>query len=647
MLKSYARLEELQARLDDVPHASSFSSLLQICGDLKALVEGRRVHALIGKTGLQSFTILCHGLISMYGKCSSIERAKNVFADLKSRNVVSWNAIIGAQILNGHDQEGLRLFKIMDIDGIKPNRITFLSVLSACNSPASLDEGRSIHACIIDSGLMEDIAVGSALVSMYNKCENLDLAKSVFDNLGKKDIVAWNGLITVHAQHGRAQEALFMYTRMLSEGMHPNRVTFLVALNACVVPDTLLHGMILHSSIIEAAFECDVTLGNALINSYGKCDALLEAVSVFDSMPNCRDVVSWNTLILVCVQNNFYNNALVLFQEMSSCAMKRSKITYITILSICKGPSDLVVGKSIHSEAINDRLELNTAVGNALLCMYSNCGSAGNAQDMFEKLQAHSLISWNALISAYTRHGLSLEAQKHFWHMLQEGMVPNEFTFASVISACANDVAQEDGNIIHTYASECGFESDVVVMNTLVNMYGRCSSVDDAWAVSKMMSKRTLITWTTMVSSSAQQGNGQQTIEYFFQMLREGFEPNEVTFVSILSACSHSGLLDESCYYFKFMSQDWEVVPSMIHHCCLADLLGRLGMLDLAEFLVCEMHFQPGYVEWFTLLCACKSGGDVDRGLWVTQQVLELHPEHSAAYISLSNIYAQGLWDLD
>lgn len=641
------RLQELQTRLDNLPHSSSFSFLLQTCADLKALPEGRRLHALIFKTGLHGLQLLCHGLITMYGKCGSIERAQFVFANLKSRNVVSWNAIIGAYILNGHGLEGIRMFRAMKIEGIEPNRITLMSVLSACDSPATLNEGKSIHACAIDSGLMEDVAVGSALVSMYGKCEDLDLAKSVFDELGNKDLVAWNCLITAHAQQGRVQEALFVYAQMLSEGMHANRVTFLVALNACVARETLLHGMMLHSSIVEGALEGDVTLGNALINSYGKSEALAEALTVFEKMPD-RDVVSWNTLILVCAQNNSHKVALDLFQQMPFYNVKRSEISYVAILAICSGPTDLAAGKSIHSEAINDRLELNAIVGNALLCMYSNCGSAVDVQQMFGKLQVRNIMSWNAIISAYDRHGLSLEAREHFWHMLRDGTMPNEFTFASTVSACANTVALDEGNNIHAFAIECGFESDDVVMSALVNMYGRCGSVDDVWAVFKMMSKRTLITWTAMVSSCAHQGRGQQAIYLFCQMCCEGFEPNEITFVTILSACSHSGLLDESCYYFLSMCQDYKGIPGLIHYCCLVDLFGRLGMLDVAECLVNKMPFQPSYVEWFTLLCACKCRGDVDRGVCVTPKVLELHPEHSAAYVSLSNIYALGsLWELD
>ncbi|MCO5546842.1 hypothetical protein L7F22_000279 [Adiantum nelumboides] len=292
-----ARPQVLQ-RLDNLRDSSVLSYLLRSCRDLKALSEGRRLHALIVKTGLHSY-----GLVSMYGKCGRIERAQFVFATLESRSVVSWNAIIGAHVLNNYALEGIRLFKSMITEGIEPNRITFMSVLSACGSPATLDEGKFIHACIVDCGLMADIAVGSALVSMYSKCEDLNLAKSVFDELRDKDLVAWNCLITGYARHGRGQEALSVYARMLLEGFHPNKVTFLVALNACVTKDTVVQGMLLHSSIVECGFICDVILENALINSYGKLDALVEAIIVFDKMPT-RDVVSWNTIVSACVQGN-------------------------------------------------------------------------------------------------------------------------------------------------------------------------------------------------------------------------------------------------------------------------------------------------------------------------------------------------------
>ena len=509
-----------------------------------------------------------------------------------------------------------------------------------------LDEGKLIHAYVVESGFLNDVSVGSALVNMYNKCGDLGLAKSLFDEMSIRDVVSWNGLITAYVQHGHVQDALHTFSSMLSDhNVQPNVVTFTVILNACVSEDALVDCMIIHDYIMEAGCEYNVMIGNALINSYGKCESFFEARMVFQRMPQ-RDVVSWNTLILVCAQNGYRREALKFFHLMQSSGIKPSEISYIIALSLCTIPIHIEDGKLIHLSAKDNRLDSNSFVANSLLCMYSNCGSAESAHQMFEKIQDHSMMTWNAIISACDRHGLGMEAQKHFWQMLREGFTPNEYALTSVVSACASTVALEEGKLMHSLASENSFDSDDVFMNALVSMYGRCGSVEDALTMFKMMRNRTVVTWTAMLASYAQHGRGQEAIQLFHQMHSEGFEPNEISFVSVLSACSHTGLVFEGCYYFSSMFQEFEVTPVTIHFSCLMDLFGRTGTLDIAAHIINQMPFQPESDEWYTFLCACKSLGDVRSGICAAEQVLELYHKHSAAYVSLSNIYASaGAWE--
>ena len=239
----------------------------------------------------------------------------------------------------------------------------------------------------------------------------------------------------------------------------------------------------------------------------------------------------------------------------------------------------------------------------------------------------------------------------------------DEFTLMYALQACgilaekSEDIVSTErrlskqdylkiGRALHADADRKGLASNDFVGNALVSMYGRCGSVEDAFTMFKIMQNRTVVTWTAMLASYAQHGRGQEAIQLFHQMHNEGFEPNEISFVSVLSACSHTGLVLEGCYYFSSMLQEFEVTPITIHFSCLMDLFGRTGTLDIAAHIINQMPFQPESDEWYTFLCACKSLGDVGTGICAAEQVLELYPKHSAAYVSLSNIYASaGAWE--
>jgi pentatricopeptide repeat protein len=260
---------------------------------------------------------------------------------------------------------------------------------------------------------------------------------------------------------------------------------------------------------------------------------------------------------------------------------------------------------------------------------------------MFEKIRDRSVLTWTAIVSACERHGLGTEARRHFSQMLREGFMPNEHTLTSAVAVCGSTVALEEGRLIHTLASESGFDADDIFMNALVSMYGRCGTADDASTMfERMRGSRTVVTWTALLASYAQHGDGCGAIQRFHRMHGEGFEANEISFVSVISACSHAGLVLEGCYCLSSMLPEFGIVPIAMHYSCLMDLFGRAGDLDIAAYIIDQMPFQPDSDEWYTLLCSCKSQGDVERGKCAAEHALELYPTHSAAYVSLSNIYA-------
>uniref|UniRef100_UPI0040747504 Synthetic PPR-DYW protein n=1 Tax=synthetic construct TaxID=32630 RepID=UPI0040747504 len=458
-------------------------------------------------------------------------------------------------------------------------------------------------------------------------------------------VFSWNSKIRGYARNGQPEEALSLYSQMRRSGIKPDNYTFPFVLKACASLSSLKEGKQIHGHVIKSGFESDVYVQSALIDMYAKCGELEDARKVFDEMPE-RNVVSWNAMISGYAQNGQSEEALELFREMQQEGIKPSEFTFCSVLSACASLGSLEMGKQIHGYVIKSGFESIVFVGNALIDMYAKCGSIEDARKVFDEMPERTVVSWTAMISGYAQNGQSEEALELFREMQREGVKPDEVTLPSVLSACANLGALEQGKQIHAYVIKSGFESDVFVGSALIDMYAKCGSIEDARKVFDKMPERDVVSWNAMIAAYAQHGHGKEALQLFQQMQQEGVKPSEVTFTSILSACSHAGLVDEGHHYFESMSPDYGITPRVEHYGCMVDLLGRAGRLDEAEDLIKSMPFQPNVVVWGTLLGACRVHGDVERGERAAERILELDPESAAPYVLLSNIYAAaGRWD--
>ena len=248
---------------------------------------------------LGPFSLFCRGgnaLVNMYAKCGSIRDAQLVFDLMGTRDVISWHAMIAGYAQHGHCKEAFEVIYQMQRVGMKPDQITYMSVLNACACPAALECGKEVHAHIIDTGLQSDVRVETALVNMYAKCGSIRDARLVFDKISKRDVISWNAMIAGYVQHGHCEEALEVFCQMQQLGTKPDQITYMSILNACACPTALERGKEVHAHIIDTGYEIDVCVGNALVNMYSKCGSLRDARLVFDKMGK-RDVISWNALI--------------------------------------------------------------------------------------------------------------------------------------------------------------------------------------------------------------------------------------------------------------------------------------------------------------------------------------------------------------
>jgi pentatricopeptide repeat protein len=271
-----------------------------------------------------------------------------------------------------------------------------------------------------------------------------------------------------------------------------------------------------------------------------------------------------------------------------------------------------------------------------------------NACRVFNKMHTRDLVTWNAMIFGHVKCGQGQKALELFQKLQREGVQPGPVTFVGVLNACASVVALGNGRQVHEQTIESGCESDVFVGNSLVDMYAKCGSMEDACKVFNKMSSRDVISWNAMLPGFAMHDvHGNKALEHFEQMFEEGVEPNDVTFVCILSACSHAGLVDEGIQFYHFMTQNCMISAKLKHYACMVDLLGRAGHLQEAENVIKMMPCKPNADVWRSLLGACRIHGNVEMGERAAQQALELDPENVAGYVLLSDIYtAAGNWDL-
>ncbi|CAM6036960.1 unnamed protein product [Sphagnum compactum] len=543
---------------------------------------------------------LCNSLVDMYAKCGSIEGASKVFNSIPTRDVVAWNAMISGYV--------------------------------KCSS----------------------------LVDMYAKCGSIEDASRVFYRMPTRNVVSWNAMIVgyvkcnslvdMYAKCGSIEDAWKVFNRM------PMRDV--VAWNAMILGCCSLIDMYAKCGSIEDAWSVfnsmplrDVVAWSAMILGHAKCGQGQKALELFEQMQQegmpIRTVVAWSALILGHVKCGQGEKALELFRQMQLEGVEPDPVTFVGVLNACASIAALEEGRHIHAQIIESGYESDIYVGSSLVDMYAKCGHIEDARQVFDRMPTCDVVACNAMILGHVKCGQAERALELFQQMQSEGVEPVAITFVGVLNACASLMALEKGRQVHQQIRQCHFESNVFVASSLVDMYAKCGSIDDASYVFKRMPTRNVVVWSAMILGHVKCGQGQKALQLFQEMQHEGVEPNLVTFIGVLNAsCSHAGLVDEGVHFFESASLVYSVCAAVEHYACMVDLLGRAGCLDEAESLITTMPCEPSGSVWNALLGACRIYGNVEMGERIAKRVLESDPGNAAGYVLLSNIYAAaGKWD--
>ncbi|KAK7260213.1 hypothetical protein RIF29_26069 [Crotalaria pallida] len=550
-----------------------------------------------------------------------------------------------------------------------------LSILERCKSLAQL---KQIQAQMVLTGLVDDSFAVSRLVAFcaLSESQSLEYCLRMLYHAREPNVFSWNVTIRGYVESGDVEGALLLYRRMLRYGsLKPDNHTYPLLLKACSCPSLNCVGLTILGHVLKFGFQYYIFVHNASIStllSYGELEA---AYDMFNK--GCvRDLVTWNSMISGFVRRGLANEAVKLYREMEAEKVKPNEITMIGMVSSCSQLQDLNLGREFHRYIEVHGIELTIPLINALMDMYVKCGDLLAARVLFDNMAQKSLVSWTTMVLGYSRFGFldvarellfkipeksvvpwnaiisgcvhakqSKEALDLFHEMQINGIEPDKVTMVNCLCACSQLGALDVGIWIHHYIERRNLPLDVAMGTALVDMYAKCGNIPKAVQVFEEIPQRNCLTWTTIICGLALHGNARDALSYFSKMIRIGLMPDEITFLGVLSACCHGGLVEEGRKYFSQMSSKFKISPKLKHYSCMVDLLGRAGHLEETEMLIKSMPIAPDAAVWGALFSACRVHGNVLIGERAAFKLLELDPQDGGNYVLLASMYSEAkMW---
>ncbi|XAR66589.1 hypothetical protein NMG60_11012871 [Bertholletia excelsa] len=618
---------------------ATYCSILQLCAEVKSLHDGRVVHSIIDSNGIKVDSVLGTKLVFMYVKCGNLRDGMRVFTQIANEKVFLWNMLISEYAKKGNHEESIHLYERMLELGIEANSYTFSSVLKSFAAKRSTAEGERVHGYLLRLGFGSYTTVVNSLIAFYFKCARTESARKLFDEFTDKDVITWNSMISGYVANNLPEKGVEAFIEMQNSGISMDLATIVSVFAAPANIGTILLAKSLHACAIKAGLNKEITFNNTLLDVYSKCGDIRGAAQVFQNMSE-RTVVSWTSMITGYARDGLPDRAIALFHEMKREGIELDIFAVTSLLHACALRGSLENGKEIHNYIRENAMDSNLSVSNALMDMYAKCGSMIDARSIFKQIPTRDIISWNTMIGGYSKNSLPSEALNLFVAM-QKVQKPDIITMTCILPACASLAALDRGREIHSHVMRNGWSSDRCVANALVDMYVKCGALILAQSLFDRIEVKDLVSWTIMIAGYGMHGFGNEAIATFNGMRQAGIKPDEVSFVSILYACSHSGLVDEGWRFFNFMRNDYGIEPQLEHYACMVDLLARSGKLRKAYKFIKEMPKEPDATIWGALLCGCRSHRDVKLAEEVAERVFELEPDNTGYYVLLANIYAE------
>ncbi|XP_022145703.1 pentatricopeptide repeat-containing protein At2g37310 [Momordica charantia] len=560
------------------------------------------------------------------------------------------------------------------------NYAAYGRLIQHCADRRFLRLGKQLHARLVLLSVTPDNFLGSKLIAFYSKSGSLRDAYNVFGNISHKNIFSWNALFISYTLHNMHSDMLKLFSSLVNSNamdVKPDKFTITCVLKALAssFTDSILAKEV-HCFVLRRGLESDIFVVNALVTYYSRCEEVVLARIVFGRMPE-RDIVSWNAMVAGFSQGGFYEECKELFKEMlSSVELKPNALTAVSVLQACAQSNDLIFGMEVHRFVNESQIEMDVSLCNAVIGLYAKCGSLDYARELFEEMPEKDEVTYGSMISGYMVHGSVNQAMDLFqelkkpalstWNAVISGLVqnnqqdgvldiframqshgcrPNAVTLASVLPVFSHFSTLKGGKEIHAYAVRNGYNGNIYVATAIIDSYAKSGYLHGAWQVFDLVKGRSLIIWTAIISAYAAHGDANVALSLFYEMLRNGIQPDPVTFTSVLVACAHSGELDEAWKIFNIMLPEYGIQPLVEHYACMVGVLSRAGKLSDAVDFISKMPIEPSAKVWGALLNGASVAGDVELGKYVFDRLLEIEPENTGTYIIMANLYSQsGRW---
>ncbi|XP_031505543.1 pentatricopeptide repeat-containing protein At2g02750 [Nymphaea colorata] len=577
-------------------------------------------------------------------------------------------------VSKGHYREALSLYAHSGIQS-PHEAFSFPFLLKACAKLPALSDGQKLHAHILKTGF-HDAYTTTSLISMYAEVGLISDAHQVLDETSTRSLECFNALVSGLVQNGSFGDALLSFKWIQGNGLQPNSVSIASLLPACSRKGTRQQGLQLHAFSVKCGFELDLFVGSGILTMYANFGDLSSSVRIFNSIPE-KNAVCYNALLSGFLHGGFPRKVLEIVQQMQRDGQTPSSVTLVSLLSACSDLSELQYGKQAHSYIMRSSHGIDLLTGTALIDMYSKCRSLREAHHIFKSMPEKSLFTWNAMISATSqlghyesavelfqqmqttglepdvstwnsiiggpaKQGLGFEALRLFKEMQLSGIEPNVVSMTSMLTVCSSLSDLQRGREIHGYIIKSGLHVDVFLETALIDMYAKCGWHAQARRVfDGRHGHGDTVLWNAMIGAYGRNGDSGSALKMLDCMEKENITPNSATFTSVLSVCSHTGLIDRGWKIFTRMRKKFLIEPCIEHYTCMVDLFSRAGKLDEARRLLKEMPMYPSASMLATVLGACSRQLDADLGEEIARELLRLEPENPAAFVVLSNIYAE------
>ncbi|KAL6532649.1 hypothetical protein OROHE_014071 [Orobanche hederae] len=630
----------------NLPNQFTVPMVISACAELCSLKTGMTVHGLVSKMNLfhGNFAVGA-SFVYMYSKCGTVGDASLVFYEIPVKDVIAWTALVIGYVQNGESEKGLQCLSEMHRiagDAERPNFRTLEGGFQACGDLSALVGGKCLHGLAFKSGFVYSHMIQSAILSMYSKCGIIEDARVSFCEVVNKDLFSWTSIIGIHARFGHIDEGFHLFSRMRANGIYPDGMVISCLISGFANSIKVTEGKAFHGFILRRNYGVGQIVNSSLVSMYCKFGLLDVAEKLFVGGHN-QEKESWNFMIVGYEKSGLEMNCITLFREMQYQRIESNSNTLMSVIFSCSRLRTVCFGLSIHCHIIKRLLE-NVSLVNSLINMYGKFGNLTMAQKLFHQID-RDIATWNSLISAYTENGNYVKAITLFDKMISEGVKPNTVTLITLLSACAEIASAEKGRKIHDFINKMGFGYEVSLATALIDMYAKCGEIDMAKEIFDSMNEKDVISWNVMISGYGMHGHGKSAIEIFQQMEEYGVRPNELTFLAVLSACAHAGLIDEATSLFDKMEK-YSLIPTLKHFACMVDLYGRAGCLKEAESIISLMPFAPDGGIWGSLLSACKMNNNAEMGIKIAKRAIEADPENDGYHILISDFYSSmEMWE--